>query len=394
MKKRVLLGLSWWVDSAVAGYLLLQQGYEVIAGFMKNYADESNPNCHTREDRDMAIKVAQHLGITTFIIFDFREQYDEKIIRYITSTYEQWRTPNPDVLCNSEIKFKLFLEEGEKLWCDFVATGHYARITAPRNWLIDPNYSQQKNSSSHNESADINNASHKITRAKNSLSLTTTHNFYHLLKGIDSNKDQSYFLAWLNQGQLSKSLFPLGEMTKPQVRELAERIDLPNAERKDSQWLCFIGKVDMKEFLQQSLPIKKWTIKNIEGVILGEHDGVHFYTIGQRQGLGLSGGPRYVVKRDLVMNELIVGPEDTTLLYSDSLIATDRHRVAGEKEFPLSANAKIRYRQEDQAVTISIDTNDKANYLLTFDEPQRAISSGQTVAIYDEDELIASGIIQ
>ncbi len=352
MKKRVLLGLSWWVDSAVAAHLLLEQGYDVVAGFMKNFADESNPHCHTREDRDMAIKVAQHLGIQTFVIFDFRKQYDEKIIQYIYETYQQGRTPNPDVLCNSEIKFKLFLEEGIKLWCEYVATGHYARVTWP-----------------------------------------DSDNQFHLLKWIDDNKDQSYFLAWLNQEQLSKSLFPLGEMTKPHVRELAEKIKLPNADRKDSQWLCFIGKVDMKEFLQQNLPVKKWVIKDSEGKVLGEHEGVHFYTIGQRQGLGLSGWPWYVIRRDIETNELIVWPDDTTALHRDSLIATDRHRLAQPQTIPFKAHAKIRYRQEDQAVTVSQSTQEN-EYLLTFDQPQRAISSGQTVAVYDGDELIASGIIQ
>lgn len=365
MKNKVLLGLSWWVDSAVAGHLLLEQGYEVVAGFMKNYANEANPNCQTREDRDMAIKVAQHLGITTFVIFDFRKQYDEKVIQYIYDTYQQGRTPNPDILCNTEIKFKLFLEEGMKLGCELVAMGHYARVVGPHQINQDTHKHWSKDSDK----------------------------WYHLLKGVDENKDQSYFLAWLNQDQLSKALFPLGEMTKPQVRELAKKLWLPNATRKDSQGLCFIGKVDMKDFLKQHLPIQKGVIKDTAGKVLGEHEGVHFYTIGQRQWLGLSGWPWYVIRRDIESNELIVWPDDTTTLHHDSLIATDRHRVAQPKSLPFNAHAKIRYRQEDQAVTISQSTQEN-ELLLTFDQPQRAISSGQTVAVYEWDELIASGIIQ
>ncbi len=353
MKKRVLLGLSWWVDSAVAAHLLLQEGYEIVAGFMKNYANEENPHCHTREDRDMAIKVARHLGIQNFTIFDFRKQYDEKIIQYIYDTYKEGRTPNPDVLCNSEIKFKLFLEEGIKMWCDYVATWHYARIVGP------------------NDKQD---------------------GFYHLLKWVDENKDQSYFLSWLNQLQLSKALFPLGGLTKPEVREIAAKLALPNADRKDSQGLCFIGKVEMKEFLKEHLPVNKGEIKTVDGKVLGEHEWVHFYTIGQRQWLWLSWWPWYVIERRIDTNELIVWPDDTTALHRDSLIAVDWHRVAEEKKLPLKAQAKIRYRQEDQEVTITADS--ATSYKVSFAQPQRAISSGQTVAIYDGDELIASGIIQ
>lgn len=349
MKKKVLVGLSWWVDSAVAAYLLLQQGHEVIAGFMKNYADESNPDCHTREDRNMAIKVAQHLGITTFVIFDFRTQYHETIIKYIYETYHQWLTPNPDVLCNTEIKFKLFLEEGKKLGCDYVATWHYARIDHIKNK-------------------------------------------FRLLKWVDENKDQSYFLSWLNQEQLSRSLFPLGEMKKPEVRKLAEKIWLPNADRKDSQWLCFIGKVDMKTFLQEALPTETGPIKDTTGKVLWEHEWVWFYTIWQRQWLGLAGGPRYVIKRDIENNELIVGHEDISDLMSTELTAKQWHRVGDEPTLPYQAHAKIRYRQPDQACTVA-KSDENGIYHIRFQQEQRAISPWQTVVIYDGDELVASGII-
>lgn len=348
--KRVLVWMSWWVDSAVSAYLLQQQWYEVVAWFMKNYADESNPNCHTRQDRNMAIKVSQHLGIKTFIIFDFRHEYHETIIKYIYDTYEQWLTPNPDILCNTEVKFKLFLEEWKKLGCDYIATGHYARIKQ------------------------------------------NTAGTYTLLKGKDTNKDQSYFLSGLNQRQLSNALFPLGNVTKPEVRKIAKEIALPNADRKDSQWLCFIGKVSMKDFLEEALPINKGVITDESGNALGEHDGVWFYTVGQRQWLGLAWGPWYVVKRDIKNNTLIVWPQDTQNLFQDHLRIKSLHRIAGEgKKLPLQVHAKIRYRQQDQACTIHAP--EKQWIRIDFKEPQRAISPGQTIALYDQDMLFASGII-
>lgn len=343
--------MSGWVDSAVTAYLLLQQWYDVIAWFMKNYADESNPNCHTREDRDMAIKVCQHLGVTTFVIVDFREQYDRIIVDYIYEWYKAGYTPNPDILCNSEVKFKLFLQEAMKLGCDFVATGHYARITQDTNG-------------------------------------------YHLLKGVDTNKDQSYFLGWLNQEQLSKSLFPIGELTKPEVRKIAHLIGLPNADRKDSQWICFIGKVPMKEFLKQTLPVKPGPIIDTEGNILGEHEWAWFYTIGQRQGLGLAGWPWFVIEKEVKTNTVTVGKEDEQRLYNDQLTTATRHRIGKPRSFPFEAQAKIRYRQDDQAVTVSNEEqSQKQHVTVTFWQPQRAISSWQTVVLYDDDELIASGII-
>jgi len=349
MKKRVLVGLSWGVDSAVAASLLLKQGYDVIAGFMKNYADEENPHCHTREDRNMALKVAKHLGIQTFIIFDFREQYHERIVQYIYDGYQAWQTPNPDVLCNTLIKFRLFLDEAKKLWCDYVATGHYARI----------------------ESSDSS---------------------YNLLKWIDHNKDQSYFLSGLDQEQLSQSLFPLGGLEKTKVRKIAQDLWLPNADRKDSQWLCFIGKVPLKEFLQEALPIKKGDIHDMQGKVLGEHDWAHFYTIGQRTGLWLNAWPWYVVSKDTSTNTLVVSTNENQDLMHSSLTASSTHRTSWEApSFPRNGHAKIRYRQEDQACTVTQDEWEKL--LVTFSSPQRAISPGQIIVFYEWDEVIGNGII-
>ncbi len=347
-KKKILVGLSWGVDSAVAAALLLEQGYEVIAGFMKNYTDETNPNCHTREDRDMAIKVAAHLGIKTFIIFDFREEYDERIIQYIYNGYKEWLTPNPDVLCNSLVKFDLFLQEAKQLWCDWVATGHYAR--GEQVW-----------------------------------------NEFHLLKWVDTNKDQSYFLSWLSQHQLSHALFPLGGMTKPEVRIKALELNLPNADRKDSQGLCFIGKVSMKEFLGKTIPTQPGPIKDKEGNILWTHPWALFYTIGQREGIGLSGWPRFVIEKNVQTNELIVGHEDDPKLRTSTVLVTDRHRSHSAYPLPLQSKAKLRYRQPDQDCTIT--QNNKNTLLLTFEIPQRASTPGQIAVVYQWDLLLGQGVI-
>jgi len=349
MKKRVLVWMSWGVDSAVSAYLLQQQWYEVIAGFMKNYADEQNPDCHTRQDRNMAIKVSQFLDIKTFIIFDFREEYQRSIISYIYETYKQGLTPNPDILCNTLIKFKLFLEEWKRLGCDIVATGHYARIQQDASW-------------------------------------------YHLLKWKDENKDQSYFLSGLNQEQLWSALFPLGDLTKPQVREIATKIWLPNADRKDSQWLCFIWKVSMKNFLKEALPVTTGDIVDEAWTVLWQHEWVWFYTIWQRQWLWLAWWPWYIVRRDITQNTLVVWSSDTQQLLSTKLQAKQRHRIqSSSPALPITCHAKIRYRQKDQVCTITKLDNDIVE--VVFDIPQRAVSPWQTIAAYQWDELLWSGII-
>ena len=502
---RILVWLSWWVDSAVAAHLLIQQWHEVIAWFMKNYADELNPNCHTREDRNMALKVAQKLWIRTFIIFDFREQYQSRIIDYITSWYAAWLTPNPDVLCNNLVKFDLFLEEALKLWCDGVAMGHYARIC--RRWedvsediediwikkqdidnktykiigicmdihnsfwntLTEKQYEKIVTDMlkeawfkvSTQVSIDIihNNKTYwkryidivvdnqiilefkvlhreytlkwwmkqtrsymelwnyasallidfwwerlRYHRLNNNTLLSKSHiscelspissaSSFHLLKN-KTNKDQSYFLSWLSQHQLAHAHFPLGELTKPEVRQIAHDIGLPNADRKDSQWLCFIGKVSIKEFLSDVLPKKEWNIVDISWNILWHHDGAHFVTIGQRTGLWLSWWPRYVVHKDTTSNTITVSKDEHTDLSRTSLTATNRHRTSwNAPTLPYACTAKIRYRQEDQACVIQ-ETDDAWVYLVSFDTPQRAISPGQIIVIYQWDEVMGNAVIQ
>ena len=357
MTKRVLVWLSGGVDSAVSAYLLQEQGYQVVAGFMKNYADESNPNCHTKEDRDMAIKVAQHLGIQDFIIFDFRQEYNDRIISYIYDSYMQGLTPNPDILCNNLIKFDLFLEKAIQYGFDVIATGHYARIL---------------------KVAD----SHSIHAWS-----------WQLLRGVDHTKDQSYFLSKLTQEQLSKSMFPVGALSKQEVRNIAHQIQLPNADRKDSQGLCFIGNVSMKSFLEQKLPKKKGDILLTDGTKLGEHDGAWFRTIGQSRGLNIN-TKAYVVQTDIEHNIVYVSydREDSALSH-DTVTLYNMHRINQVPTLPYSCQVKIRYRQDPPvAATLSQDTHTDHIHV-HFADPQRGIAAGQSVVVYQDDLCMGGGII-
>ncbi len=355
-KKRILVWLSGWVDSAVTAYLLLQQGYEVTAGFMINYITDS-PDCTTKADLEEAKKVATFLGIKLYT-FDFQKEYEASVVQYIINGYKSWITPNPDVLCNSDVKFRLFLDEARAMGFDAIATGHYARVT----------YSQWA---------------------------------YHLLKWVDPEKDQSYFLSRLNQEQLSSAIFPLGWMVKSEVRKIAREAGLPNAARKDSQGICFIGKVEMREFLKSQIEPKEGNIVNMEWKILGTHQGARGYTIWQRQGLGIAHSePLFVIKKDVVSNTLIVGTESEADLYSKELAAIDRRRIGVAPALPLAANAKIRYRQADQACEVAALQDDSTNssstsaMRISFSDPQRAVASGQIVAVYQGDELLGSWLIQ
>lgn len=352
--KKVLIGLSWGVDSAIAAYLLKQQGYEVTAWFMKNYVSDSG-NCTTYADAEEAIKVATFLWIE-IISFDLQKEYNEKIIEYIYHWYQQGITPNPDVLCNTLIKFDVFLEKAMELGFDYIATGHYARIREMENeWWI-------------------------MNNKKN----------YQLLRWVDYNKDQSYFLAGLNQYQLSKSLFPIGEYTKPEIRALAKKIGLPNAERKDSQWLCFIGNIPIKEFLLKKLPTKEGDIVDMQWHIVGKHDGAYFFTIGQRHGLKLP-FKAYVIKTDVKNNTVTVGEKEDTALFGKKITTTGWHRIGKPEKLPAKITAKIRYRQEPQDAILKQD-KDK-NIIVDFTHKQRAIAPGQTIVAYKDDECIGSGVI-
>ncbi len=393
--KRVVVGLSGGVDSSVAAYLLQQKGYEVIGLFMKNWHDDSvtiSNECPWLEDSNDALLVAEKLGIP-FQTVDLSEQYKEKIVDYMFREYERGRTPNPDVLCNREIKFDVFMKIAMSLGADFVATGHYCR---------------------------------KGEIEKNGIKT------YQLLAGADSNKDQSYFLCQLSQEQLAKSLFPIGELTKPEVREIASQMDLVTAEKKDSQGLCFIGKVRLPEFLQQKLQPKEGLIVQIDknnpiysnknqkfdsveahlksesqsilyneemGKIVGKHQGAHYFTTGQRKGLNVGGTtePLFIIATNVETNIIYTGLGSQHpglfkkgLFIEKSEVHWVREDLALENGQTLEVMARIRYRQPLQKATLH--QFETGMYIL-FEEPQSAITEGQFVAWYLDDELVGSGVI-
>jgi tRNA-specific 2-thiouridylase len=388
--KRVVVGLSGGVDSSVAAWLLKAQGYEVIGMFMKNWHDDSvtiSDECPWLDDSNDAMIVAQHLGIP-FQAIDLSKEYKERIVDYMFAEYQAGRTPNPDVLCNREIKFDIFLHTALKLGADFVATGHYAR------------------------------KGETIINGKP---------VYRLLAGKDPNKDQSYFLCQLTQQQLAKALFPVGELLKPDVRTIAKKAGLATAEKKDSQGLCFIGKVHLPDFLQQRLEPKKGKVINVprdaavfqrtltevdlkdisrpynlqpeHGRVIGEHTGAHFYTIGQRRGLSLGGfeEPLFVIGTDTTANIIYTGMgEQHPGLYRKALFvpASDTHWIREDLRLELGQSKKylvrIRYRQPLEACTLH--QRDTGLYLV-FDRPQRGITPGQFAAWYEGEELIGSGVI-
>ncbi|MCX6822985.1 MAG: tRNA 2-thiouridine(34) synthase MnmA [candidate division SR1 bacterium] len=387
--KKVLIGLSGGVDSAVAAYLLKQQGYNVTAGFMKNYVAPSG-NCTTYEDAEEAIKVANFLGIE-IISFDLQKEYDEKILHYIYEGYKKGITPNPDVLCNTLIKFDVFLKKALDLGFDYIATGHYARIDESKVESLK-----------------------SIKSKKNSTTggLDRPDRLYRLLMGKDLNKDQSYFLSGLNQFQLSKSLFPIGGMSKPEVRAIASQIQLPNAERKDSQGLCFVGNIPIKKFLEQKLPKKIGSTITQDGKIVGQHDGARFYTLGQRQGLNLA-PDLFVTHIDVKKNIVTVGPRNDAALNQKIVHLQNRHRISKKYTFPLEITAKIRYRQIPQPATLVQSPKSPSSLksikskvrdmmtggpddlmTISFQETQRSIPPGQVAVAYIDDECIGSGTIQ
>jgi tRNA-specific 2-thiouridylase len=393
--KRVVVGLSGGVDSSVAAYLLQQQGYEVIGLFMKNWHDDSvtiSNECPWLEDSNDALLVAEKLGIP-FQTVDLSEQYQEKIVDYMFSEYEKGRTPNPDVLCNREIKFDVFMKIALSLGADYVATGHYCKKSE----------------------IEVNGDT-----------------VYQLLAGADTNKDQSYFLCQLSQEQLAKSLFPIGELTKPEVREIAAQMELVTAEKKDSQGLCFIGKVRLPEFLQQKLKAKEGSIIQIDkdhlvysideqqelsleeslfsasnkieytpemGKVVGKHQGAHYFTIGQRKGLNVGGttDPLFIIATNVSTNTIYTGlGSQHPGLFRKGLfieksevhwIRTDLALANGEQ---MKVMARIRYRQPLQKATLHQFEN---GMYVAFQEPQSAITEGQFAAWYIEDELVGSGVI-
>ena len=355
--RRIIVGLSGGVDSAVAALRLLEQGHAVEGLFMKNWEeDDTDAHCSAAEDLAAAEAVAEHLGITLHKV-NFSDEYWDRVFEYFLAEYQAGRTPNPDVLCNSEIKFRAFLDHALALGADGIATGHYAHIDRPGDGI-------------------------------------------RLLKGVDANKDQSYFLHLLTRSQLAHSHFPLGEMHKDKVRERARAAGLPNHARKDSTGICFIGERRFNSFLNQYLPAQPGEIVDDSDRVLGEHQGLLYHTIGQRQGLGIggradsSGEPWYVADKDLQHNRLIVvqGGNHPLLLHT-GLTLTRLHWINGSApQQPLECSAKIRYRQNDQPCVLVPLGND--SWQVRFDTPQRAITPGQAVVFYQGEECLGGGTIE
>ncbi|CAC9498840.1 tRNA-specific 2-thiouridylase MnmA (EC 2.8.1.13) [uncultured Gammaproteobacteria bacterium] len=351
---KVIVGLSGGVDSSVAALLLIEQGFEVEALFMKNWEeDDTDGHCTAQQDLSDAQKVANKLGIKLHTV-NFSSDYWDDVFEHFLQEHKKGRTPNPDVLCNQKIKFKAFLDYALNLGADKISTGHYARIT-------------QEN------------------------------DLFQLKVGLDNNKDQSYFLHLLNQHQLSKSLFPLGEINKDEVRKIAAENGFITADKKDSTGICFIGERNFSEFLQTYLPTQQGDIVDENGQFIKHHQGLAFYTIGQRKGLeigggfGTSGAPWFVADKRLKNNELLVVQGDNPLLYHQSLSASNPHWITATPTFPLKCMAKIRYRQVPQDCTIS---DQDGEIQVKFDQPQRAITPGQSVVFYAQDVCLGGAIIK
>ena len=367
-KQRVVVGLSGGVDSAVSAHLLQQQGHEVIGIFMKNWEDDDDDaHCSSRQDFLDAASVADVLGIEIEHV-NFAADYKDRVFADFLREYQAGRTPNPDVLCNAEIKFKAFLDHAMRLGADRIATGHYARVR---------------------EAGD---------------------GRFELLKGLDPLKDQSYFLHRLNQAQLARTLFPVGELPKTEVRRIAERIGLPNARKKDSTGICFIGERPFREFLNRYLANTPGPIRDDGGRVIGEHVGLSFYTLGQRKGIGIGGlkpkaaqekgggehAPWFVARKDMAANTLyVVQGHDHPWLLAQTLSANDASWVAGEAPAAGTAllAAKTRYRQGDAACRLAGVQAGGAGFSLAFDEPQWAVTPGQSAVLYRGEVCLGGGVI-
>lgn len=352
---RIVVGLSGGVDSSVAALLLLEQGYQVEALFMKNWEEDDKEGvCTAEQDLSDAQKVADKLGIKLHTI-NFSADYWDDVFAHFLTEHKKGRTPNPDVLCNQKIKFNVFLKHALSLGADKIATGHYARIVQ------------------HNKS-------------------------YQLKTSIDDNKDQSYFLHLLNQQQLAKSLFPLGNISKTKVREIATQQGFVTADKKDSTGICFIGERNFSEFLQTYLPKQQGDIVDQDGQFIKHHQGLAFYTMGQRKGLEIGGGfgqsgePWFVADKHIESNKLVVVQGDHPLLYHQVLQASNPHWIENPPILPLSCTAKIRYRQQSQACMVAQKENKQLSVI--FNQPQRAITPGQSIVFYHQDVCLGGATIE
>ena len=347
----VVVGISGGVDSAVAALRLKQAGHHVTGVFMKNWEeDDTAEHCTAEEDLKMARAVCERLDIALRTV-NFSAEYWDRVFEYFLAEYRAGRTPNPDVLCNREIKFKAFLDHALTLGAECIATGHYARVAE-------------------------------------------TNNTWQLCKAADANKDQTYFLCLLGQKELAHTLFPVGDLVKDEVRRIAREAGLPNAERHDSTGICFIGERKFKDFLARYLPAQRGEIRTLAGAFKGHHDGAMYYTIGQRQGLGIGGegAAWYVVDKDVARNIVYVEQgEDHPALYRESLLAGQVHWIGTPPALPARLTARIRYRQDEQPCTV---TGGRDGLRVGFDGPQRAVTPGQMVVFYDGDSCLGGGVIE
>ncbi|MCH8958326.1 MAG: tRNA 2-thiouridine(34) synthase MnmA [Proteobacteria bacterium] len=353
-RDRVIVGMSGGVDSSVAAFVLLEAGYEVHGLFMNNWEDDEDGYCQSAQDCQDARQVCAELGIPLHKV-DFAEEYRERVFAYFLEEIRAGRTPNPDVLCNREIKFGTFREYALRLGARYMATGHYVRVEC--------------------SAAGVS-----------------------LLKGLDQDKDQSYFLNAVSAKALEDALFPIGEMQKAEVRSIARKQGFDNFGKKDSTGICFIGERHFRSFLENYLPATPGDIRDPDGEILGRHDGLMYYTLGQRQGLGIGGrkghaeSPWYVAGKNLECNTLmVVQGHDHPLLYSSGLRAIDSHWIGTQPESGAHLAAKTRYRQKDQPCTITLDA--QGNFSLFFDYPQRAVTPGQFAVVYDGERCLGGGVI-
>ncbi len=348
---RVVVGMSGGVDSSVAALVLKEQGYNVIGVFMKNWDDtDEDGHCTAEVDYQDVRRVCSQIDIPYYTV-NFEKEYWDRVFTYFLDEYKRGRTPNPDVMCNKEIKFKVFLEKALALEADFLATGHYAQVAE-------------------------------------------TDGSYQLLRGVDGNKDQTYFLYPLGQYQLSKVLFPIGHLTKKQVRDIAQQHDLVTAAKKDSTGICFIGEKDFRDFLREYLPAQPGKMCTLDGKVIGEHQGLMYHTLGQRKGLGIGGAgdPWFVVGKSLEKNILYVAQGGNhPALYSLGLIAVDLHWVNRAPESSFTCKAKFRYRQPDQEVCVHLMEDSHCRVI--FAEPQRAITPGQAVVFYQDQVCLGGATI-
>ena len=426
-KQKVFVGMSGGVDSSVTAALLKSaassrefekltgrptprgfRGFDVTGVHIKMWGDESIP-CQFKEDRRDALRVAEKLGIG-FETWDLTEEYRDEVVNYMISEYAAGRTPNPDVMCNRKIKLGVFLQKALARGADFIATGHYVRMQNAELRILNKNKTCNV----------ILNDSEESRRDSSAAPQNDNRNIFSLHQAVDINKDQSYFLWTLTQEQLRHCLFPLGELTKPEVRELAKQFGLSTADKPDSQGICFIGEIDLNNYLKQYIPESHGRIVTTTGDEIGEHDGLAFYTMGQREGLKIGGGiPYYVAKKDFKTNTLVVakGPFDEQL-FANELIAHDVHWIAGsEPKFPLKCKARIRYRQPLQECTISLrhlenpvraersvgsphmkEKRDASalhqhDLRVVFNEPQRAVTPGQSIVFYHGSEMLGGAVI-